>query len=177
MIFSKSCIQGIYTLCHLARQSRGDLSSAPAIARVLGIPRAQAAKVIQGLATRQLVVAHVGRRGGYALARPLGEIGLCDVLDLFDDEKEDVRMRPRYCAGANGGMVTPSSLCSAHRGLLALRQKVRGVLSGLTLADLEGTLCSLTPCPGDARLGARGRTHLQPKQKQTHPVITSGDRT
>lgn len=135
MLFSRTAVHGIYTLCYLNREKRGTSLSSPAVAAALGIPRDQASKVLQGLHNAGLVASIRGRRGGYVLMKQLEEISVVDVLDALNPPEDDERLRPKTCKRDS------TRTCSAHRGLRRLNNRVRQALAGETLAELAGTVC------------------------------------
>jgi len=136
MLFSRTAVHGIYTLCYLNReQNRSPLSSG-AVAEALGIPRDQASKVLQSLNNAGLVESIRGRRGGYLRRKKLEEILVVEVLDALNPPDDDKRLRPESCKR------DPTQLCGAHRGLRRLNDHVRNALAGETLEGLAGTVCS-----------------------------------
>lgn len=141
MLFSRTTVHGVYALCYLNRARTGKPLSSHAVAAALGIPREQAAKVLQSLNHAQLVQSTRGRRGGYVLMKPLDEISIVDVLDALNPPEDDERLRPKTCNRKSG------RLCSAHRGLLELNERARQALVGETLASLAGTICHVLDTP------------------------------
>ena len=136
MLFSRTAVQGIYALCYLnTAKCEGPLSS-PAVAEALGIPRDQAAKVLQCLNNTGLVQSVRGRNGGYVLLKRLNAILVVDVLDALNPPEDDERLRPKTCKRDS------TRMCSAHHGLQGINQRVRQALGGETLAALDGTVCS-----------------------------------
>lgn len=136
MLFSRTAVHGIYALCYLDRAKSGTPLSSHAVATALGIPRDQAAKVMQSLNTAGIVQSIRGRCGGYAMLRKLDEISVIDMLDALNPPEDDERLRPKTCKRDS------SRICDAHRGMRALNERVRQALAGETLAGLAGTVCS-----------------------------------
>lgn len=136
MLFSRTAVQGIYALCYLNRAKSGTSFSSPKVASALGIPRDQAAKVMQSLRNAGLVRSSRGRRGGYAPMKRLDEISMIEVLDALNPPEDDERLRPKSCKR------DPAHMCGAHRGLIRLNDCVRQALAGETLAGIDGTVCS-----------------------------------
>ncbi len=135
MLFSRTAVHGIYTLCYLNREGSGTSLSSPAVAAALGIPRDQASKVLQGLNNAGLVKSIRGRRGGYVLTKALEEIPVADVLEALNPPEDDEHLRPKSCTH------DATRMCGAHRGLLRLNDCVRRALANETLAGLEGSVC------------------------------------
>lgn len=136
MLFSRAAVHGIYALCYLNQAKENTLFSSPAVAAALGIPRDQAAKVLQSLNNARLVRSMRGRHGGYVLTKQLDEISVLDVLDALNPPEDDWRLRPKTCNR------DPNRVCSAHRGLRRLNDRARQALVGETLAGLAGAVCT-----------------------------------
>lgn len=136
MLFSRTAVHGIYALCYLNRAKSGTSLSAPRVALALNIPRDQASKVLQSLNNAGLVQSIRGRRGGYTLMKSLDEISVIEVLDALNPPENDERLRPKTCKR------DPTRMCSAHKGLRRLNDRVRKALIGERLAGLAGTVCS-----------------------------------
>lgn len=136
MLFSRTAVHGIYVVCYLNREKSGYPLSSPAVAAALGIPRYQAAKVLQSLSHAGLVHSSRGRRGGYRLVKQLNDISVIEVLDALNPPEGDERLRPKTCKRDMG------HLCSAHRGLKRLHESLRQALVGETLAGLTETVWS-----------------------------------
>ncbi len=130
MLFSGTAIHGVYALCYLSRRQRGTAASAAEVATAVCIPKDYASKVLRRLVDAGLVDSVIGRGGGYALAKELGDISLLAVLDALNPPQNEDRLRPRSCQGE------PSRMCAAHRELLRLNARVRRAMSNETLAAL-----------------------------------------
>ncbi len=141
MLFSATAIHGIYALCYLNRQQRGTAVSADEVATAVRIPKDYASKVLRRLVDAGLVDSVIGRGGGYALAKELGDISLVVVLDALNPPQNEDRLRPRCCHGE------PSRVCGAHRGLLRLNARVRRAISKETLTALVGPVGSHQDAP------------------------------
>ncbi len=104
--------------------------SSPALAAALGMPRDQAAKVLQSLNNARLVQSIRSRRGGYVLMKQLDEISVIEVLDALNPREDSERLRPKTC------MCDPTRMCRAHRSLRRLNGRVRQALAGESVARL-----------------------------------------
>lgn len=136
MIFSRTAVHGIYAICYLSRQRFGDISSSAKVAAALGITETHAAKVLKRLATAGVVSSVRGRRGGYALTKKMAEISVAEVLDALNPSEEESRLRAESCRRDD------AKLCTAHRGLLRLDDRIRSSLACETLEDLAGSVCT-----------------------------------
>ena len=148
MLFSKTMIHGIYILCYLSRQDEDTVVPAAPVAEAMNVPPEQAAKVLQALARAGVVRSVRGRRGGYALAKPLGEITLDDLFEALCPPHEDECFGPRSCP------VDDDRTCSAYHGLVALYQRIRTFLGKETLAPLIEGSCEV----GDEAFREAGKT-------------------
>ncbi|MBN1514058.1 MAG: Rrf2 family transcriptional regulator [Phycisphaerae bacterium] len=84
------------------------------LAAHVGVPLREARRVMEKLGKAQLVQGRRGRRGGYALARPLEEITLGDVLAAM-------------CSPGQALEQEPSAL--VHAVAAFLRQQTAGALA------------------------------------------------
>ncbi len=108
----------------------GGRVKAEALARSQGIPLSFLENILRELRRAGIVRAQRGAEGGYLLARPAGEVTVADVLRAVDGP----------LAAVQG--TSPDAL--EHTGAaerlpdvwVAVRAAVRGVLEGVTLADL-----------------------------------------
>lgn len=124
---------------------------AQAIAARAGIPPAYLAKILKGLADAGLLRARRGRVGGYALARPAGEIAALEVV-------EAVEPIPRIRACPLGRPEHGRDLCPLHRHLDDLAAQLQRGLAEWSIADLVDA-GSLQPvaCPFPLPEGAPER--------------------
>jgi Rrf2 family protein len=125
---------GLRCLIQVARHTDPDPITIPEIAEAEGLSPEYAAKLLRALRQADLVVSTRGAGGGYRLSRPAREITAWQVVQAL------------------GGSLFPREFCESHpgqrhdcvhtsgcsiRGLWgAVESAVRGVLDGVTLADL-----------------------------------------
>jgi Rrf2 family protein len=128
---------GLRCLIQVARHAGPDPLTIPAIAEAEGLSPEYAAKLLRALRQADLVVSTRGAGGGYRLSRPAREVTAWDVVHAL------------------GGSLFPKEFCESHpgqrhdcvhtsgcsiRGLWgAVEGAVRGVLEGVTLAELART--------------------------------------
>ena len=84
MTSKKSTRYALCAMLTLAEAPRGDLVPVARVAGRYGVPVAVLAKIFQQLARAGLVVGSRGTHGGYALARPAGELTVLDVILAFE---------------------------------------------------------------------------------------------
>ena len=128
---------GLRCLIQVARHAGPDPLTIPEIAEAEGLSPEYTAKLLRALRQAELVVSTRGAGGGYRLARPAREITAWQVVQAL------------------GGSLFPKEFCESHPGLRhdcvhtggcsirglwgAVESAVRGVLEGVTLADLART--------------------------------------
>ncbi len=139
---------GLRCLIQVARHPGPEPLTIPEIAEREGISPEYAAKLMRTLRQGDFVVSTRGAGGGYRLARPAGEITAWQVIQTI------------------GGSLFPAEFCETHPGQLhdcvhstgcslrglwsSVESAVRGVLQGVTLADLardERGLLAIEPPP------------------------------
>jgi Rrf2 family protein len=125
---------GLRCLLQVARHAGPDPLTIPEIAASEGLSPEYAAKLLRALRQAELVVSTRGAGGGYRLSRPAREITAWQVVQAL------------------GGSLFPKEFCDSHpgqrhdcvhstgcsiRGLWgAVEGAIRGVLEGVTIADL-----------------------------------------
>jgi Rrf2 family protein len=108
------------------------LVTAKAIAQRYQLPEMLLAKVLQRMKKRGLVVAAKGSGGGYRLARPLAQIPLMAILELFDEQMSLVE-----CQGETSQCQQGAS-CDIKGPLAVLNAAVMEPLRKMSIADLFG---------------------------------------
>lgn len=135
MFLGKTVVHGIYALCYLSRRARGALASSAEIAQAVGVPSEHARKVLTALTSAGLVLSVRGRSGGFALARPLGEITMLDALDALNPGAGLAAVERRSCP------VASSQACCVQSGLSAVREDLRALFASRTLDSVVGVEC------------------------------------
>lgn len=106
-----------------------DLVPTPALAEVTKVPANYLAKVLQLLASADLIKGRRGVGGGYRLHRPANQINLLDVINAVEPLS-----RIKTCPL---GLTTHGpSLCPLHRRLDEAAAAVINIFEGVTLHDL-----------------------------------------
>jgi Rrf2 family iron-sulfur cluster assembly transcriptional regulator len=104
--------------------------SAPRIASAMAIPERFIPRVLRDLTRAGLIEAHIGRSGGYRLARPATEMSLLDVIDAVEPPDDARRCVLR---GIPCGM---DGRCQVHDAFDEARLAHRARLAQATLASL-----------------------------------------
>ncbi|MCG3151363.1 MAG: putative HTH-type transcriptional regulator [bacterium] len=124
-------------LSHLAAQGPGASRRSQEIAEETAIPANYLSKILRSLATAGILRSARGVGGGYALARPMEQIHLIEIAELFDG----VRAIPHCVLGSNFECsdVTP---CGAHEEWKRVRTSYISFLEKTSLAAIAkpGTL-------------------------------------
>ncbi len=125
---------GLRCLLQVARHAGPDPLTIPEIAASEGLSPEYAAKLMRALRQAELVVSTRGAGGGYRLSRPAREITAWHVVQalggsLFPREFCDSHPGQRHdCVHTSG--------CSIRGLWSAVEGAVRGVLEGVTVAEL-----------------------------------------
>jgi len=128
---------GLRCLIQVARHAGPDPLTIPEIAAAEGLSPEYTAKLLRALRQAELVVSTRGAGGGYRLARPAREVTAWQVVQalggsLFPKEFCDSHPGQRHdCVHTSG--------CSIRGLWSAVEGAVRGVLEGVTLAELART--------------------------------------
>ena len=125
----------VRAMAYLASVSPDAVVKTDDLAKAQGIPGQFLADILSDLRADRLVRSHRGREGGYALARPAGQISIADVMRCIDGPLASVRDIGLGDLPYSGPTV---ALTDVWR---ALRASMRAVLEETTLADVAaGTL-------------------------------------
>jgi len=117
-------------MIYLAARGEGILVSRQEVAAQAAIPSQFLAKIAQDLAKAGFIEIRQGAKGGFRLQRPAEEISLLEVVEAIIGEiyLNDCVVRPGSC------QVTYS--CAVHKIWLQARDQLRGLLGGVSLAQL-----------------------------------------
>jgi Rrf2 family protein len=95
-----------------------------------------------------LVVSSRGVQGGYALARPAGEISAAEILDALEGP-----VAITECSSSNGGCDL-ESYCRVGSAWQRINASIRKALEGISLADLQNRREPLPGLRADLRAAA-----------------------
>lgn len=126
---------GLRCLLQLARQAPGASLAIPEISQAEGISHHNVAKLLRILRQGGLVASARGQHGGYALAKPPGQIAVADAIAvlggrLFDDDFCD------HFAGDGENCTHSLAACSVRALWGQVQQAVDQILVQTTLEDL-----------------------------------------
>lgn len=108
------------------------VQTTPALAAATGLPEPTVAKVLRLLSQAEVVVSQRGARGGYALARPLGQIAVADVIAAVDGP-----IALTACVDGASGSCEVESLCPVRGRWDPVNAAIRTALGTITLADMD----------------------------------------
>lgn len=111
------------------REPRARLSATD-LSQDTGVPLPTAQKLMQQLAAHGLLVGHRGAGGGYALARPVSEISLADIVEAVEGP-----FAMTVCSeGRTDCALDAHCRVKPHMGVVG--DKVRGALGAVSLQEL-----------------------------------------
>ena len=114
-----------------ARREASARLSATELAEETGVPLPTAQKIMQQLAAHGLLVGQRGAGGGYALARPVNEISLADIVEAI----EGPIVLTQCADGVNHDCLLDTHCrVKPHMGIVG--NAVRGALGAVSLLDL-----------------------------------------
>lgn len=127
---SKKVDYGLMALMHLARDGDASSWSARELAEAYEIPGGLLAKVLQRLAQEGFVASQHGKKGGYTLARPAGEITVAEVVQAIDGPFSLTQCTTEQ------GMCVQFETCNVKSPLQRLHDSVAAMFATLTIAQM-----------------------------------------
>ena len=113
-----------------ARREAGARLSATELSEDTGVPLPTAQKLMQQLSAHGLLVGQRGAGGGYALARPVSEISLADIVEAVEGP-----FAMTVCSeGRTDCALDAHCRVKPHMGVVG--DKVRGALGAVSLQEL-----------------------------------------
>lgn len=133
-MLSRKAKYALKAALHLAREEgRGPVLIA-GIAESEGIPKKFLEAILLALRNRGVLASRKGKGGGYALARPAGEITFGEVVRIMDGP-----LAPVPCASETAYRPCDECgdelRCAIRPVMREARDAIAGVLDGTTLAD------------------------------------------
>lgn len=128
MFLTRRSDYGLQAILALAKSS--GFVSAKQIAQEHNLPIAFVKKLLQRLCRAGLVKASVGKRGGYALARPPEMISMREILEALEGNLAPVSCLTldHQCKLSNG--------CMTKRAWIQIDQKLHEALESISLRDI-----------------------------------------
>ncbi|HEY3288198.1 MAG TPA: Rrf2 family transcriptional regulator [Gemmatimonadaceae bacterium] len=124
---------GVICALHLARRTDDGLVSGREIAEREQLPPDYAEQILLRLRRAGIVTSSRGSRGGYALARPAGEITLREILNASELVTFQLQCDAHPVSDAR---CAASHDCSIRPVWQMLQRRIDEVLEGVRLSDL-----------------------------------------
>jgi Rrf2 family protein len=130
VIFSRQCEYALQAVLFLAKRPVGSLTSIRDLTDSLGIPYDFLAKILQGLASKGLLISQKGSAGGFGLARPAKDITLFQIVKAIDgtDFLDACVMGFPECSSKNP--------CAVHKKWGALRDDIHTMLETKSIEEM-----------------------------------------
>ncbi len=116
-----------------ARRPAGARLSATELSGETGVPLPTAQKLMGKLASAGLLTSARGAGGGFAMARPVAEISLADIVEAVEGP-----IAMTNCIEGSHHLCAIEGSCRVKPHLHAVNFAVRGALQGVSLASLSG---------------------------------------
>lgn len=107
------------------------------VAEALGVPRNYLSKILHQLAKQGVLISSRGVQGGFRLARPVDEVELARIVELFDP------VAPQRTCILGRSQCSDKNPCPAHERWKGISQQVLTFFNKTTIGDLlreEGSL-------------------------------------
>ena len=114
-----------------ARYPAGARLSATELAEDTGVPLPTAQKLMGQLAASGLLSSVRGAAGGFALARPAGEISLADIVEAVEGP-----IALTMCADSNNHECLLDAHCRVKPHIGVVGNAIRGALGAVSLTEL-----------------------------------------
>jgi Rrf2 family transcriptional regulator, iron-sulfur cluster assembly transcription factor len=121
----------VRAMLSLAEHNGTGWLSVARISAAMGIPERFLPRVMTELARSGLVEGHLGRSGGYRLARPAASITLLEVIQAVEPDDGE-----RVCV-LRGGPCGRDGVCAVHGVFTEARNAMLDTLATAKLADLR----------------------------------------
>lgn len=129
---------GLKALLHLAGLEPGETAMSAEIAEANNISKKFLDTILLDLKNAGFVRSKKGPGGGYALARPAGEIRIGFAIRVLDGP-----LAPIHCASRTAYQpcedCTDVEACRVRRTMLKVRDAIADILDTTTLAEMRGS--------------------------------------
>jgi FeS assembly SUF system regulator len=114
-----------------ARYPAGERLSATELSDDTGVPLPTAQKLMGQLAASGLLTSMRGAAGGFALARPAGEISLADIVEAVEGP-----ISLTMCSDSNNHECILDAHCRVKPHIGVVGNAIRGALGAVSLTEL-----------------------------------------
>lgn len=156
-LLSRKADYALLILSHLYHHSNG--ASAREIAERFSLSKPFVANILKELCQKGYVVSHRGVKGGYVLARPVGQIRLTELLNSLEDEFQLTACTP---GDAHHEGCDLMHVCPIRSPIHEIHRRITEVLSRITLAEVFQAHDPGLPLPILTPLPLREPTHPLP---------------
>ncbi|MGY0055703.1 RrF2 family transcriptional regulator [Streptomyces sp. LZ34] len=140
MRMAKGVEWALHTLLNLDMVGGGPVGSGQ-LAEAHGLSASYLNKQLQQLARAGLVISVPGPRGGFRLARSLGDITLLDVVEAIEGDTQLFHCTEIRCYGKIGELSPPpTDACAVNTAMRRAEQAWRLALAAQKLADIRSEL-------------------------------------
>ena len=129
----------VVVMCQMAMTS-DTRPSAANVAAATTIPVPTVAKLLGTLSRAGLLVSYRGISGGFALARPAGEISVAEIVEAVDGP-----IALTHCTDPAPGQCVREGICSIKPHWQIINRTIRDALGTVSLADLVQGTATLPP--------------------------------
>jgi len=164
MKMSDGVEQAIHSVTMLAHLTDGGVLSAAALAEFHGVSPSYLLKHLQALSGAGIVQTVPGPRGGYRLARPLGDISLLDIVLAVEGNAPAFRCNEIRQRGPNPVPGKPTKPCGIASAMLKAERAYRSELARVTIADIIG---DLNETDTDGAIAARSCAFLEINERKS----------
>ena len=127
---------GLIAMCYLAGLKKGERASARTIAETFGIPVSLLMNVLKQLCAEGFVQSTRGAHGGYSITREPREMPLIDVMEALEGPVTLAACITNGSSKPSNETCSLLSKCPIAEPVYRVHQKIRGVLSDMTLEDI-----------------------------------------
>ena len=134
IIFSRQCEYALQAVLYLALKPSGEKTSIKELTQHLELPYHFAAKILQALSRKGLLVSHKGSLGGFALGKPAEEITLFHIIEAVDGVG--------FLKGCILGFpeCDEQHQCALHEKWGGMREELRTLLTTKSILELAGEM-------------------------------------
>jgi len=130
---SQTAEYAIRAMATIATLPPGNMVRATDLGESTGIPSSYLSKILRRLVLADLLVSQKGKRGGFRLSRPAGQIQFIEILNAVDAFPAEGR-----CA-FGWGLCEELKPCPLHRPWRRLKDRVQDWAHNTTLAEVAET--------------------------------------
>lgn len=138
MRISKKAEYALRAMVSLGRKPRGTTASIEEICEDEKIPVKFLEQILLELRKASLLLSRRGVKGGYQLARPVGDISLLEIIRVIDGPFQPISCTPADTDRFGRGVCdcgTPGG-CGLGKVFCELQKKVNAFLTKMSLADV-----------------------------------------